>query len=83
MRWPVCPRDRLRGTRLERYAGPRKPPGLVRADRATPLVAPEVAARIASTDAAILSLECLISDRGTRFPDPRKPFFFRAPPVAA
>jgi poly-gamma-glutamate capsule biosynthesis protein CapA/YwtB (metallophosphatase superfamily) len=52
-------------------------------DRATPLVAPEVAAHIASADAAIVNLECCISDRGTRFPDPRKPFFFRAPPVAA
>jgi poly-gamma-glutamate capsule biosynthesis protein CapA/YwtB (metallophosphatase superfamily) len=52
-------------------------------DHATPLVAPEVAARIASADAAILNLECCISDGGTPFPDPRKPFFFRAPPVAA
>jgi poly-gamma-glutamate capsule biosynthesis protein CapA/YwtB (metallophosphatase superfamily) len=53
------------------------------ADRATRLVAPGVAAHIASADAAILNLECCISDRGERFPDPRKPFFFRAPPVAA
>jgi poly-gamma-glutamate synthesis protein (capsule biosynthesis protein) len=52
-------------------------------DRATPLVAPEVAAHIASADAAIFNLECCISDRGTPFPDPRKRFFFRAPPVAA
>jgi poly-gamma-glutamate capsule biosynthesis protein CapA/YwtB (metallophosphatase superfamily) len=52
-------------------------------DPATPLVAPEVAAHIASADAAILNLECCISDRGTPFPDPRKRFFFRAPPVAA
>jgi len=53
------------------------------ADRAARLVAPEVAAHIASADAAIVNLECCISDRGERFPDPRKPFFFRAPPVAA
>lgn len=52
-------------------------------DRATPLVAPEVAAHIASADAAILNVECCISDRGRPFADPRKPFFFRAPPVAA
>jgi poly-gamma-glutamate capsule biosynthesis protein CapA/YwtB (metallophosphatase superfamily) len=53
------------------------------ADPATPLVAPEVAAQIASADAFVLNLECCISDRGTQFPDPRKPFFFRAPPLAA
>src|SRR3954454_21392791 len=52
-------------------------------DRATPLVAPEVVDQLASADAVVLNLECCISDRGTRFPDPRKPFFFRAPPVAA
>src|SRR3954451_22009887 len=52
-------------------------------DRATPLVAPEVVDQLASADAVVLNLECCISDHGTRFPDPRKPFFFRAPPVAA
>jgi len=52
-------------------------------DSATPLVAPEVVDQLASADAVVLNLECCISDRGTRFPDPRKPFFFRAPPVAA
>jgi poly-gamma-glutamate capsule biosynthesis protein CapA/YwtB (metallophosphatase superfamily) len=53
------------------------------ADPAMPLVAPEVAERIASADAFVLNLECCISDRGARFPDPRKPFYFRAPPLAA
>src|SRR5207253_2008260 len=53
------------------------------ADPARPLVAPEVAAQIASADAFVLNLECCISERGTPFADPRKPFFFRAPPVAA
>jgi poly-gamma-glutamate capsule biosynthesis protein CapA/YwtB (metallophosphatase superfamily) len=53
------------------------------ADPATPLVAPEVAAHLTSADAAILNLECCVSDRGERFPDPRKLFFFRAPAVAA
>src|SRR5919202_843510 len=52
-------------------------------DRAAPLVAPEVVDQLASADAVVLNLECCISDRGTPFPDPRKPFFFRAPPVAA
>src|SRR5947208_8659393 len=31
----------------------------------------------------VLNLECCVSERGERFPDPRKPFFFRAPPVEA
>jgi poly-gamma-glutamate synthesis protein (capsule biosynthesis protein) len=55
----------------------------LRADPAVPLVSEEVAARIAQADAFVLNLECCISDRGSPFPDPRKPFFFRAPPVAA
>jgi poly-gamma-glutamate capsule biosynthesis protein CapA/YwtB (metallophosphatase superfamily) len=50
---------------------------------ARPLVSPEVATQIASAEAFVLNLECCISDRGTRFPDPYKRFFFRAPPVAA
>jgi poly-gamma-glutamate synthesis protein (capsule biosynthesis protein) len=33
-------------------------------------------------DLFVCNLECAISDRGRRWPDPRKPFFFRAPPVA-
>jgi len=53
------------------------------ADPSAPLVAPEVAALIADADAFVLNLECCISSRGERFPDRRKPFFFRAPPVAA
>jgi len=53
------------------------------ADPGVPLVAPEVAARIAGADAAVFNLECCISSRGDRFANPRKPFFFRAPPIAA
>ena len=30
----------------------------------------------------MLNLECCISERGEPWPDPAKPFFFRAPPVA-
>jgi poly-gamma-glutamate synthesis protein (capsule biosynthesis protein) len=53
------------------------------ADPAAPLVAPEVAVRIESADAVVINLECCVSSRGERFPDRRKPFFFRAPPIAA
>jgi poly-gamma-glutamate synthesis protein (capsule biosynthesis protein) len=55
----------------------------LRADPRAPLVAPEVAEIAQSADLFVLNLECCISDRGKRFPDPRKPFFFRAPPIAA
>jgi poly-gamma-glutamate synthesis protein (capsule biosynthesis protein) len=50
---------------------------------ARPLVAPEVAAVAREGDLFVLNLECCISERGRRWPDPAKPFFFRAPPVAA
>jgi poly-gamma-glutamate synthesis protein (capsule biosynthesis protein) len=52
-------------------------------DPAAPLFAPEVAELTRGADAFICNLECCISERGSRFPDPRKPFFFRAPPAAA
>ena len=41
-----------------------------------------VAAVIRGADAFVLNLECAVSERGDRWPDPHKPFFFRAPPVA-
>jgi poly-gamma-glutamate synthesis protein (capsule biosynthesis protein) len=47
------------------------------------LFSPEVVAVTHEADLFVLNLECAISDRGARWPDPRKPFFFRAPPVAA
>jgi poly-gamma-glutamate capsule biosynthesis protein CapA/YwtB (metallophosphatase superfamily) len=47
------------------------------------LVAAEVAAAAAEADLFLLNLECCISARGERWPDPHKPFFFRAPPEAA
>jgi poly-gamma-glutamate synthesis protein (capsule biosynthesis protein) len=34
-------------------------------------------------DFCVVNLECCISARGEQWPDPHKPFFFRAPPVAA
>lgn len=55
----------------------------LRADPGAPLVAPEVADHLKRADCLVLNLECCISDRGEPFPDPDKPFFFRAPPVAA
>jgi poly-gamma-glutamate capsule biosynthesis protein CapA/YwtB (metallophosphatase superfamily) len=38
---------------------------------------------VAEADLCVLNLECCISDRGEPWPAPGKPFFFRAPPVAA
>ena len=46
------------------------------------LVSPEVVEFAGDADLFVLNLECCISDRGTRWPEPGKPFFFRAPPVA-
>ena len=46
------------------------------------LFSDEVVAIAHEADLFLLNLECAISDRGTRWPDPRKPFFFRAPPAA-
>lgn len=46
------------------------------------LVAPEVAMLMRDADLCLLNLECCISDRGAPWPDPAKPFFFRAPPAA-
>jgi len=47
-----------------------------------PLFAPEVVAAAREADLVLLNLECCISNRGERWADPRKPFFFRAPPAA-
>ena len=46
------------------------------------LVSPEVVEAAQEADVFLLNLECCISERGERWPDPRKPFFFRAPPRA-
>jgi poly-gamma-glutamate synthesis protein (capsule biosynthesis protein) len=46
------------------------------------LFADEVVAAVREADVAIVNLECCISNRGVPWPDPHKPFFFRAPPVA-
>jgi poly-gamma-glutamate capsule biosynthesis protein CapA/YwtB (metallophosphatase superfamily) len=46
------------------------------------LVAEDVLALTRGVDLFVLNLECCISERGTPWPDPTKPFFFRAPPAA-
>src|SRR4051794_27583426 len=43
----------------------------------------DVQAIAAGADLFIGNLECCISDRGARVREPGKPFYFRAPPVAA
>lgn len=46
------------------------------------LFAEEVVALTRSADLFVLNLECCISEDGRPWADPRKPFFFRAPPAA-
>jgi poly-gamma-glutamate synthesis protein (capsule biosynthesis protein) len=46
------------------------------------LVSSKLAEVTRSADAFVLNLECCVSDRGSRWPDPNKPFFFRAPASA-
>lgn len=47
------------------------------------LFADDVLDVLAAADLVIGNLECAISDRGDRWPDPAKAYFFRAPPVTA
>src|ERR687891_394762 len=46
------------------------------------LVDEDVVGIAREADLLVLNLECCISDRGERWLDRRKPFFFRAPPAA-
>jgi poly-gamma-glutamate capsule biosynthesis protein CapA/YwtB (metallophosphatase superfamily) len=46
------------------------------------LFADDLVAVAHEADLFVLNLECAVSDRGERWPDPCKPFFFRAPPIA-
>jgi poly-gamma-glutamate capsule biosynthesis protein CapA/YwtB (metallophosphatase superfamily) len=48
----------------------------------TAVVAPAVVEITRAADLVVLNLECCISEGGRPWPDPRKPFFFRAPPAA-
>jgi poly-gamma-glutamate capsule biosynthesis protein CapA/YwtB (metallophosphatase superfamily) len=52
------------------------------ASRPEALVDGELAAVVREADLFVLNLECCISERGEPWPDPAKPFFFRAPPAA-
>lgn len=47
-----------------------------------PVFARDVLEAAHEADLFVLNLECCISSRGTRWGDPRKPYFFRAPPAA-
>jgi poly-gamma-glutamate synthesis protein (capsule biosynthesis protein) len=60
-----------RGVAAELQATPRKP-----------LFAGELVEIAREADLFVLNLECCISERGEPWPDPAKPFFFRAPPTA-
>ncbi len=51
-------------------------------DPASTLFSPELMELTRAADLFLLNLECCISERGERWPDPQKPFFFRAPPLA-
>src|SRR5918992_2360581 len=53
------------------------------ADPGHALLADDAAEIARSADLFVLNLECCISERGARVQEPGKPFFFRAPPVAA
>ncbi len=48
----------------------------------TSLFSPDLVEVVREADLVVLNLECCISDRGEPWPDPAKPFFFRAPPAA-
>lgn len=52
------------------------------AEPGLPLFSDEVIEISNSADLFVLNLECCISQRGTPWPAPGKPFFFRAPPAA-
>lgn len=55
---------------------------LVRRRGVAPLFSPGLVETLRDADALVLNLECAVSERGARWPEPGKPFFFRAPPRA-
>jgi poly-gamma-glutamate capsule biosynthesis protein CapA/YwtB (metallophosphatase superfamily) len=65
--------DTMLGRRVAETIGADGPDGLL---------ADDVVELTRAADLFVLNLECCISERGTRWPDPRKPFFFRAPRAA-
>ena len=60
----------------------RKVAGAIAEKGPASLVDEDVVGIAREADLLVLNLECCISERGERWPDPRKPFFFRAPPAA-
>lgn len=52
-------------------------------DPGAPLLDPELLEVARSADLFLLNLECCISEGGAPIEEPGKPFFFRAPPLAA
>jgi poly-gamma-glutamate synthesis protein (capsule biosynthesis protein) len=66
-------------TMLGRGVANRMPPR----PRADAVCSRQVREALAEADLVVLNLECCVSARGEPWPDPRKPFFFRAPPAAA
>jgi poly-gamma-glutamate synthesis protein (capsule biosynthesis protein) len=52
-------------------------------DPQAPLLHPSLVEVARHADLFVLNLECCISERGARIDEPGKPFFFRAPPLAA
>jgi poly-gamma-glutamate capsule biosynthesis protein CapA/YwtB (metallophosphatase superfamily) len=55
----------------------------LREDPRAPLLHPALVEVARSADLFVLNLECCVSERGDPIDVPGKPFFFRAPPVAA
>lgn len=64
-------------TMLGRLVGER-----LRHDPPEKLFDPALAEMLREADLFVCNLECAISERGEPWPDPSKPFFFRAPPSA-
>jgi poly-gamma-glutamate capsule biosynthesis protein CapA/YwtB (metallophosphatase superfamily) len=60
----------------------RKVAEAIRTGRPEALVGPGVSRLAREADLFVLNLECCIAERGEPWPDPEKPFFFRAPPEA-
>jgi len=56
---------------------------VLRRDPQALLFSAALVSAIEEADLFLLNLECCISTRGAPWPDPCKPFFFRAPPAAA
>ncbi len=69
-------------TMLGRKVGERLSSLATGEEPAAALFSPELVDLTRGADLFVLNLECCISERGERWPDPRKPFFFRAPPLA-